>query len=162
MATTEATPDELAAGDTTPRHDRHPDCKICALESAEADRVVFQDERWSCEVMAGLEVPGWLVLRARRHALGLAGMSPGELGELGPRLSEAVAALQRVTGAPTVYTLNFGENSPHFHALLIARTDDIGPEQRMGAILGLHPERVDAVAALELAAAVRSAWGAVD
>jgi diadenosine tetraphosphate (Ap4A) HIT family hydrolase len=161
MVSTQATPAGPASQDPADAEDRPSDCKICALERADTERVVFSDDDWSCEVMAGLEVPGWLVLRARRHALGLSGLTHQELLGLGPRLGEAVTALEKATGAPAVYTLSFGENSPHFHALLIARMDDIEPEQRMGAILGLHPERVDVAAALELAATVRSAWSAI-
>ena len=44
--------------------------------------------------------------------------------------SGSSAAIQDVTGAPTVYFMSFGENYPHFHFLVIARPADLAPEHR--------------------------------
>ena len=48
--------------------DANLDCLMCSMEQAEDDRVVFRDKLWAAEVVPGYEVPGWFVLRVRRHA----------------------------------------------------------------------------------------------
>src|ERR1700744_1617615 len=61
------------------------DCLICAMEDADDAVVVARDHLWACEIVPGYEVPGWFVLRTRRHALGLPGLTAEELATFGPR-----------------------------------------------------------------------------
>ena len=134
------------------------DCLICAMEDADDAVVVARDRLWACEIVPGYEVPGWFVLRTRRHALGLPGLTAEELATFGPRARDAVAAVTEATGAPATYLMSFGENYRHYHALIAARGEDVPPERRAGNILQLRTERADPGAAGRLVPAVRAAY----
>jgi diadenosine tetraphosphate (Ap4A) HIT family hydrolase len=133
-------------------------CLPCAMEDADPAAVVFRDDLWACEVIPGFDVPGWFVLRVRRHAERISSLTDAELETYGRRTRDLVAAVTEVTGAPTTYVLTFGEANPHFHSLVAARGDDVPPERRMAAILGQRADRLDAAAALALVPAVAAAY----
>jgi diadenosine tetraphosphate (Ap4A) HIT family hydrolase len=128
------------------------------MEDAGDDVVVARDHLWACEIVPGYEVPGWFVLRTRRHAIGLPGLTAEELATFGPRARDAVAAVTEATGAAATYLMSFGENYRHYHALIAARGDDVPPERRSGDILKLRTERADPDAAAKLVPAVRAAY----
>jgi hypothetical protein len=123
------------------------DCLICSMEAADPAARVFLDELWAAEVAPGYEVPGWFFLRARRHA-----------AAFGRRAHDLVSAVERVTGAPAVYLLSFGENFRHFHALVAARGDQVPPETRGWALLQLLAAGRDVPAAQAVAGDVRLAY----
>ena len=131
------------------------DCLPCDLETAESAAIVYRDANWSCEVADGYDVPGWYILRLRRHAEGWGGPSAEELTSFGPISQQLAAAIQSATGASNVYFLSFGENYPHFHFLVIARDAELPPESRGAAILGLRAAGRDLDASLALGARVR-------
>lgn len=133
-------------------------CLICTMEESGPDARVFRDELWAAEVAPGYEVPGWFFLRARRHAEKLTGLDDAEVATFGRRAHDLVTAVERVTGAPAVYLLSFGENHKHFHTLVAARGEDIAPERRGGALLQLAADARDTAAAEVLAADVRRAY----
>lgn len=136
-------------------------CLICASEDIPEDAVVFRDDLWAAELFPGYEVPGWVVLRTRRHAEGLTALDPDELDTLGRRARDLVAALTDVTGAPATYLLAFGENHRHFHLLVAARGEDVPGERRFGDILKLRTERADRAAAVGLVPALRRAYARI-
>jgi diadenosine tetraphosphate (Ap4A) HIT family hydrolase len=133
-------------------------CLLCTMEDAAESSVVFRDPLWAAEVVPGYDVPGWFILRARRHAERITGLDHDELSTFARRARDVVAAVTEVTGAPATYLLVFGENYPHFHALIAARGDDVPPESRAGSILGLRLDRADLGAAQKLVPAVQSAY----
>lgn len=135
-------------------------CLPCDLEGADAATVVFRDDAWSCEVADGYDVPGWYILRLRRHAEGWSGPTMAELATFGPLAQRVAAGIQAATGAPIVYFMNFGENYPHFHFLLIARHAELAPEHRGASILSRRAEHRDLDASLAVAARVRDALAA--
>jgi diadenosine tetraphosphate (Ap4A) HIT family hydrolase len=131
------------------------ECLTCDLESAESSAIVYRDDDWSCEIADGYDVPGWFILRLRRHAEGWAGPTVDELASFGPVSQRLATAIQAATGASNVYFLSFGENYPHFHFLVIARDAELPPESRGAAILGLRAEARDLDAALTVGTRVR-------
>lgn len=133
-------------------------CLLCAMEDAPEAATVFRDDLWAAEVVPGYDVPGWFVLRVRRHAELLAGLSDPELDALGRRARDLTSAIQAVTGAPAVYLMTFGENYRHFHALIAARGHGVPEHQRAGAILELRRDRRDYAASTALVPAVRDAY----
>lgn len=137
---------------------RTADCLICDLERAEQASVVFRDELWAAETVAGFEVPGWFFLRVRRHAERLTGLNGAELATFGQRARDLVAAVTEVTGAPATYLFVFGENYPHFHAVITARGEHIPENRRSGDILKLRADHADSAAAARLVPAVRHAY----
>ena len=94
-------------------------CVPCEMEQANPSAVVFRDPLWACEVVPGFDVPGWFVLRVRRHALRIQGLTDEELATYGRRARDIVAAVTEVTRAPVTYMLTFGEANPHFHSLAL-------------------------------------------
>lgn len=136
----------------------HPNCLMCVQEKSDQDAAVFRDNLWAGEIVTGMEVPGWFVLRARRHAERITGLDDAELDTLGRRARDLTAAVTEVTGAPATYLMVFGENHKHFHALIAARGDDVPADRRSGNILKLVTERADPAAAVELLPAVREAY----
>lgn len=134
------------------------DCLLCAQEDADESSVVFRDPLWAAEVVPGYDVPGWYVLRSRRHAERITGLDDDELASYGRRVRDLVAAVTDVTQAPATYQLVFNENYQHFHMLVAARGSDVPPDLRAGNILRLRSDRADLAAAGKLVPAVRSAY----
>ena len=132
-------------------------CLPCDLEQADAAANVHRDDIWSCDVADGYDVPGWFILRLRRHAEGWEGLAPEDAASFGAVSQRVAAAIREATGAPTVYFMSFGENYPHFHFLVTARPADLAPEYRGAGILGLRNAHRDMAASLSLAADVRTA-----
>lgn len=137
-------------------------CLICKSEDAEDAAVVFRDELWACEITPGFEVPGWFVLRVRRHALGWHDLAPDELATFGERAKDLVDSVGGVFGAPATYLLNFGEAYPHFHCLIAARGNDVPPDKRLANIMSLRTERLNRETALGYVSAVRDAYRAAN
>lgn len=135
-----------------------PPCKICSQEQAPPQSIVFRDDLWAGEIVPGFDVPGWFVLRTRRHAERLIGLHDAELDTMARRARDLTAAVTEVTGAPATYLLVFGENFPHFHAMIAARGDDVPPERRSGEILKLRRDRADFEAACTLVDPVRRVY----
>ncbi len=133
-------------------------CLLCGMEDTDGSTAVFRDPLWAAEILPGYEVPGWVVLRVRRHAERITGLDDAELSTFARRARDLVAAVTAVTGAPTTYLLVFGENYPHFHALITPRGDDIPPDLRAGNILGLRTARADLKSAAQFLPAMRSAY----
>ncbi len=119
------------------------DCLPCQLEVAEDRAVVFRDALWSCEVTPGFEVPGWYVLRTRRHALGWHELNQDELESFGRHAGDLVTAVREVFDSPATYLLNFGEAYPHFHCLVAVRGDDVPSDRRLSRILDQRAEQKD-------------------
>jgi diadenosine tetraphosphate (Ap4A) HIT family hydrolase len=135
-----------------------PNCLICQLDDVEPDAVVFMDDLWACEVCPGFDVPGWVVLRARRHALGWQDLNAAELSSFGQHAQDLVAAVGSVFDSPATYLLNFGEAYPHFHCLVAARGDDVPPDRRVAGIMGLRSDRLDRERALAHVPDLRRAY----
>jgi len=135
-------------------------CLPCDLEEVAAAEIIFRDDVWSCEVADGYDVPGWYILRLRRHAEGWSGPTPEELATFGLVSQQLTAAIQAATGAPTVYFMSFGENYPHFHFLVIARDSELPAESRGAAILARRAENRDMAESLRVGEKVRSAFAA--
>ncbi|MEU6843345.1 hypothetical protein ABZ930_15885 [Streptomyces sp. NPDC046716] len=133
-------------------------CFMCGLEQNDESAVVFRDPLWSAETVRGYDVPGWFVLRVRRHAERITGLDEAELATFARRARDLVAAVTEVTGAPATYLMVFGENHPHFHALVTARGEHVPADRRSGGILRLAGEQADPEAAARLVPAVRRAY----
>jgi diadenosine tetraphosphate (Ap4A) HIT family hydrolase len=137
------------------------ECLLCMMESAEDEAVVFRDDLWAAEVVPGYEVPGWIILRARRHAERITGLTAAELAGFARRIRDVIAAVTDVTGARATYLMVFGEAYPHFHALVTPRGDDVPADRRSGSILQLRADHRDLQAAAAMVPAIRAAYGRI-
>lgn len=144
---------------STPSHPADADCFMCGLEeTTEESAVVFRDPLWTAQTVPGYDVPGWFVLRARRHAERITGLDDTEAVTFGRRARDLVAAVTEATGAPATYLVVFGENHPHFHALITARGADVPADRRSGDLFKLRTEAADPAAAAALVPTVREAY----
>lgn len=135
-----------------------PTCLICSQETENEAACVFTDDRWAADVVRGYEVPGWLILRLRRHAVGIEALTPQELAEFGVRIQHLARAVQRVTGAVRTYLMVFGEANPHFHVLIVPRLENTPPNRRAGDILLTRSELADRGASLEMVPLLRDEY----
>jgi diadenosine tetraphosphate (Ap4A) HIT family hydrolase len=133
-------------------------CLICRQESVDPELEVFVDDRWAAGVVEGYEVPGWIVLRSRRHVVGLGGLNAEDLATFGRRARDLSAAIVEAAGVEVTYLMIFGEANPHFHALLVPRAEDTPPDRRTGEILKLRYERADLDQARSLVPGIRAAY----
>jgi diadenosine tetraphosphate (Ap4A) HIT family hydrolase len=117
--------------------------------------VLWQDDRWRLCQWEGYEVPGWLFLELRRHAEGLWSLNRQEREELGDLLWRTSLALRKWEGCEKVYAVAFGENVPHFHVLLVARTEETPPSHRGGTLVTRAGAMRDPEAAAAFCAWVR-------
>jgi diadenosine tetraphosphate (Ap4A) HIT family hydrolase len=134
------------------------DCLICQQEQADPRDVVFADEGWSAGIIAGYDVPGWVILRLRRHAEGFGQLTDTELAQFGRRVRDVISAVRTVTGAVATYLFIFGEANPHLHALITPRTAETAEDRRLGDILKLRAEVTDLPASRALVPALRAAY----
>jgi diadenosine tetraphosphate (Ap4A) HIT family hydrolase len=133
-------------------------CVICEFVSCVPDEGwVYQDDRWVLGVLSGLEVPGWLVLALRRHAVEATGMDDEEAKAFGPLVAYLTEAMRTATKAERIYLLSYGENAAHWHVLLSPRGADIPPEHRHAEFWRHRSEYIDPTAARDVAARVQAA-----
>jgi diadenosine tetraphosphate (Ap4A) HIT family hydrolase len=124
------------------------DCAICAMIRAEpAAGWAYADRSWVGGTLAGLEVPGWVVLGLRRHADDAAPLTSEEAADLGPAIRRVSAAIVEATGAERVYLQAYGERETHWHLLISARGAEIPPEHRHVAFFTHRDEYIDEAAA---------------
>lgn len=136
-------------------------CALCALDTTAA-ATVYRDELWSCDVPPGPAAPGWFQLRLRRHCESWGDLSDEEAAAYGIVFRDVSKALVAATGAPRIYTMSFGENHAHLHALVIARPAELAPDQRGMAFLPLRDALIDTPEALALAARIAARIAGVE
>ncbi|MFZ0043527.1 MAG: hypothetical protein WAK93_19620 [Solirubrobacteraceae bacterium] len=133
------------------------DCAICAMVDAEpAGGWAYEDQSWVAGTLAGLEIPGWIVLALRRHAVEAAPLSEREAADLGVAIRRVSAALEDVTDAERVYLQAYGELERHWHLLITARGADVPPEHRHIAFFAHRGEYIDAPAARRVVEKLRA------
>ena len=116
--------EELDAGEWTAH------CHVCEMRNRSTPQdLIYQDDLWTATVAQ--DAPGWIMVQANRHGEDwLWGLTSSEAGSLGPLLKRLTRALKEVSNANRVYLQALGENSLHFHALLIPRLPDTPADWR--------------------------------
>jgi diadenosine tetraphosphate (Ap4A) HIT family hydrolase len=113
-------------GPTTPGNGTEPGCSACAEiagDTVAPGGVIFDDGLWFVSHHTGpFTDPGELIVKTRRHCESLGELSGSEASALGPILTAAVGALERVIVAERIYTVSFNERVRHVHFLLLPRT----------------------------------------
>jgi diadenosine tetraphosphate (Ap4A) HIT family hydrolase len=135
------------------------DCPFCSSERTgpPIGEWVYQDDLWSVGMSEGFESPGWLVLQARRHVIGLAGLSRQEQMSMGVILHRLSRAIAGATGAEKVYVAAYGENHEHWHMVLMARAAAVPNEHRGPNLILNRKVYLDPDGATTAAEAIRSA-----
>jgi len=86
-----------------------------------SEGIVYRDGTFTAFGLA--DRPGWVLYATDRHGDWTWGMTEDEASGYGPFLRRMTAAVKAATGATHVYYLGLGENSLHFHGLLVARCE---------------------------------------
>ena len=96
------------------------DCAICKMAITIPERrVIERGEHWVAHATA---IPGWIMVATTRHGEWSWGMTPEEANSMGSMVAKASQAIREVCDAERVYMIGLGENSVHFHFLLIPRS----------------------------------------
>ena len=137
------------------------DCGVCRiLQTCDADDRIAERDHFV--VTAGMDVPGWCLVSARRHeAQGLWSLSAAEATELGPVLAAVAGALRDVCGAERTYLMALGENVLHFHAMVMARSADVPSGHRGPSLISRAPELSDRIASRVVAGRLRERMAAM-
>ena len=101
-------------------------CSACAEIRGEVTApggIIMDDGLWFVSHHTGaFSDPGELIVKTRRHCESLGELNDSEAAALGPLLSAAVAAMDRVIDAERIYAVSFNERVRHVHFLLLPRT----------------------------------------
>ncbi|MGX1675541.1 hypothetical protein [Streptomyces sp. NPDC055400] len=117
-------------------------CHVCALGASATDtQTIYKDNAWTAASPA--PVPGWIMLFPNRHNEGVWELGMDEAEQFGRLTVLLTGTLREVCDADRVYVMYAGENSPHFHAMLMARGAGIPAEWRGPALVDRHSELLD-------------------
>ncbi|MBI4306471.1 MAG: HIT domain-containing protein [Chloroflexi bacterium] len=104
-------------------------CGICRQNAGEVSiegGIVYENSLWLVRHMAApTPLVGWTMFHTQRHVQGPAHFTDQEAQALGPALRTVCEAVERLSGALRVYIMNFGESTPHMHAHLVPRYQDM-------------------------------------
>jgi diadenosine tetraphosphate (Ap4A) HIT family hydrolase len=88
--------------------------------------VVYRDAWWEVAHHTGAWTdPGELIVKARRHVASMSALTSAEAASLGPVLSAAVGAIERVVRPERVYVASYNERVRHVHFFLLPRTSSL-------------------------------------
>ena len=100
-------------------------CGVCRQNGGEAEipgGVIWENDLWFVRHIAPpYPLAGWTMFHTQRHVQGPAHFTDAEAAKFGPVLRHVSRALEQATGALRLYTVAFGESTPHMHAHLIPR-----------------------------------------
>jgi diadenosine tetraphosphate (Ap4A) HIT family hydrolase len=94
------------------------DCLACDLTSGKAEvpgGMIFETPAWRVEHCVGPLGVGTLVVKPKRHVLGLAGLEQDEAHQMGPLLWNTAAAVEQLTEAQQVYVCLWSHGPVHLH-----------------------------------------------
>lgn len=98
-------------------------CIGCAIEKCEVknDYVVFQTRYFAVEQDFEIPIPGFLILRTRRHIKSIEEFNSGEKNEFTDVLIKTRKALREVLNIDTVYFHQEEDTKHHFHLWILPR-----------------------------------------
>jgi diadenosine tetraphosphate (Ap4A) HIT family hydrolase len=103
-----------------------PACPACAEIAGSARApggIIYDDGEWYVSHHTGIYTdPGELIVKTHRHRESLSELTQTEAEALGPILSTAVKAIERVVPAERIYAVSFNERVRHVNFLLLPRT----------------------------------------
>ncbi len=129
-----------------------PQCLICKRQEAEAGQEpLFETKNFIVRHSRETNIPGYLVIEARRHILDLTEAGDEEAAEYGMLLKQVMSLIRKLNRAERIYTFSLGEAVPHFHVHVIPRTDSLPRSYRGRGIMsypvepGLKDEQLEDV-----------------
>lgn len=95
---------------------------------ADSEWIAYENDWFVVEQCRRCLLPGYLVVRSRRHALSLGNLSADAALELGPLLQRVVRSVEAVLQAARVYVAQFGEEGGDLHFHVFPRTERLTRE----------------------------------
>jgi diadenosine tetraphosphate (Ap4A) HIT family hydrolase len=113
-------------------------CKANAGDTVSPGGVIWESKLWLVRhTPPPFPLAGWTMLNAQRHVQGPAHFTDEEAASYGPVLRHVTRTLEKVTGAPRVYVVAYGESTPHMHTHLAPRYADLPKEHTAFGIADL-------------------------
>jgi len=127
------------------------------VEGTPDSELAYADDSWVAGTLEGLEIPGWIVLALRRHAVDAAPIGEEEARRLGPAIRTISTAIVDSTDAERIYLQAYGEKERHWHLLISPRGPSVPAEHRHTALFGHRNEYLDPAESKAVLTRVREA-----
>lgn len=88
---------------------------------------IYSDGHWVADHGVPPRLLGYVVLKPRRHILGVAELNPDEALAFGVAAQKVMSAVQKVLHPDRIYMCAFAEAVPHLHFHLIPRYAHMPP-----------------------------------
>ncbi|HLG12667.1 MAG TPA: hypothetical protein VI876_12990 [Dehalococcoidia bacterium] len=101
-------------------------CDVIAGRRETPGGVVFENDFWQItHQVSPVQLAGFLILQPKRHVEQLGELTTEESSTMGPVMSAASQALNRILDARKVYVCSFGSVLMHVHFYLVPLTSSI-------------------------------------
>jgi diadenosine tetraphosphate (Ap4A) HIT family hydrolase len=98
-------------------------CDVLAGKVTPPGGVIYDDQYWRVDHSTSpVVLPGFLILKPRRHVEHIALLTAEEMGAFGPLLRNTCRALAHVLHPAKIYVTSFGESVSHVHFYVLPRT----------------------------------------
>lgn len=97
-------------------------CDVLAGKVTPPGGVIYDDQYWRVDHSTSpVMLPGFLIIKPRRHVEHIALLTAEEMAAFGPLLRNTCRALAHVLHPAKVYATSFGESVSHVHFYIIPR-----------------------------------------
>ena len=101
-------------------------CDVLAGKVTPPGGVIYDDQYWRVDHSTSpVMLPGFLILKPRRHVEHIALLTAEEMAAFGPLLRNTCRALAHVLHPAKVYATSFGEAVSHVHFYILPRMPDM-------------------------------------
>jgi diadenosine tetraphosphate (Ap4A) HIT family hydrolase len=101
-------------------------CNVLTGKIKAPGGTIYEDDYWIVEhSLSPVLLPGYLIIKLKRHCENLAELTPEEAIALGPIIQNTCLALSRVLKPAKIHVCSWGEQVKHIHFHVIPRTSDM-------------------------------------
>jgi diadenosine tetraphosphate (Ap4A) HIT family hydrolase len=149
----------VTAVDATQVASSRDDCELCRrVREGDPSLTVIDTPVWRVFLNEQFPAPGLVWVCAKEHVEGLWALTDEQAASWAVVLRQTAQAMRAALAAERVYVAHFGENHPHFHAVLLNRSaGQESPAEKGVSLLAATLAAKSAPDAADAAAAARSA-----
>jgi diadenosine tetraphosphate (Ap4A) HIT family hydrolase len=101
-------------------------CDVLAGKVTPPGGVIYDDQYWRVDHSTSpVVLPGFLIIKPRRHVEHIALLTVEEMAAFGPLLRNTCRALAHVLHPAKIYATSFGESVAHVHWYVLPRMPDM-------------------------------------
>ncbi len=101
-------------------------CDVLAGKVTPPGGVIYDDQYWRVDHSTSpVVLPGFLIIKPRRHVEHIALLTAEEMAAFGPLLRNTSRALAHVLHPVKIYAASFGESVAHVHWYVLPRMPDM-------------------------------------